>query len=193
MILKRDGMTLTASTRLRLTAEPMQVRVFEGNLDLATERWLSAVEAQAFERGERQGREQALAQAAGALEQAAVQLGAAQELACASLAKTAVELAVGVTRILLRREVSSGAYEMERIVRESLALSGVGRGACVVHVHPDDARTLSSVPLRAGTAIEADPHVSRGCVQVSTPHGLLVRDHDAALSSIARAWQEVGT
>lgn len=193
MMLRRENLVLTATTRLTLDAAPRQLRIVEGDLDSATERWLLAAQERAFELGLRQGHEQALTQAAGALEKAAMELDNARELAIASVAKSTIELAIGVARILLRREIASGAYELERIVRESLSLSGVGRGACVVHVHPDDARTLSNVSFRSGTAIEADPNVSRGCVQVSSPHGLLVRDHEEALRLISRAWQEVVT
>jgi hypothetical protein len=70
-------------------------------------------------------------------------------------------------------------------VRETLSASGVERGPCVVHLHPEDAARLSEVRFRSGTRIEADEGVARGDVQVSTPQGLLVRDLEDCLGAIA--------
>ena len=60
----------------------------------------------------------------------------------------------------------------------------VGRGECVVHVCPEDAKRLEDVPWRSGTVVEADTSLSPGGVQITTPRGLLVRDMELALASI---------
>lgn len=135
----------------------------------------------AFARGVSQGRAEALQHAAGALLRATEALEGEQDRA----AKLAVEMALEIARVLLRREALAGNYDLEAIVRETLAVSGVDRGRCVVHVHPEDAKALESVAFRAGTVIEADVAVSRGNVQVSTPRGLMVREFEQALEAIA--------
>ncbi len=191
MIVERVTLPPSKRCTLALGSAPVAARVVPGRLDEFSGRLTQDLELSTFERGRQEGRTQAAEQAAGALERAATELDRAREQASAELSKSATQLALGLARILLRREISQGGYELERIVRESLALSGVGRGACVVHLHPEDAAALTNVAFRAGTTIEADSAVSRGCVQVSTPHGLLVRDHEEALQAIARAWREV--
>jgi len=137
-----------------------------------------------FAAGVERGRELALTGAAGALEQALSELDAARALAADALARQSVELAVAIARTLLRVEIDAGHYDLEKIVREALATSGIGRGSCVVHLNPIDAERLKHVPFRAGTLIEADVEVSCGDVHVTTPHGVLVRDIDDALESI---------
>jgi flagellar biosynthesis/type III secretory pathway protein FliH len=122
--------------------------------------------------------------AAAALDAACARLDQAREEAAASLALHAVQLAVEIAQTLVRAEVSAGRHDLEAIVREALAASGVGRGDCVVHLNPLDAAAVADVRFRAGTRIEADEAVRRGDVQVSTPHGLLVREIPEALRSI---------
>jgi flagellar biosynthesis/type III secretory pathway protein FliH len=100
------------------------------------------------------------------------------------LAYTSVELALEITRCLLRAEIPAGRYDLEAIVRESLSLSGAERGRCVVHLNPVDAEAIADVPLRSGTELEPDPNVPRGSVHVTTPQGLLVRDLEEAVKSI---------
>ena len=74
-------------------------------------------------------------------------------------------------------------------MRETLASSGVGRGNCTVHLHPDDFATLAQVSFRVGTKIEADSAVAPGDVHISTPQGLLVHETSQALESIRAALQ----
>jgi flagellar biosynthesis/type III secretory pathway protein FliH len=159
--------------RTRLHAPPTAARIVPGDLGDLRER-------RALARGLAQGRSEAIAQAAGALDRAAEAL----ELEHARAAKLAVEMALEIARVLLRREAQAGNYDLEKIVRETLAVSGVDRGRCVVHLNPDDAKALESVPFRNGTVIEPDISVARGNVQVSTPRGLLVREFEQALDAI---------
>jgi flagellar biosynthesis/type III secretory pathway protein FliH len=107
-----------------------------------------------------------------------------REKAAADLAHTSVLLATKIARELLRAEIDVGHYDLERVVRDALAVSGVGRGACVVHLNPIDAERLKHVPFRAGLTIEADHEVARGDVHLTTPVGVLVRDIDDALEAI---------
>ncbi len=148
-------------------------------------RWDGEDAESAFARGLAQGEERALAAAAGALDRAVTKLDEARVRAEQDLAQAAVELATEIARTLVRAEIDAGRYDIERIVRESLAASGVGRRACVVHLNPIDAERLKSVPFRSATVIEPDLEVARGDVHVTTPHGVLVRDVDSALESIA--------
>lgn len=118
------------------------------------------------------------------IEGAVARLDASREQAVEQLAHTAVELALEITRSLLRTEIPEGRYDLEAIVREALAFSGTGRGRCTVHVNPVDAAKLEQVQWRAGTEIEPDHEVARGSVHITTPQGLLVRDIDDAITSI---------
>ena len=170
--------------RIALAGPPRAARLAEGILQDSLERHVAALEREARLAGVNEGRAGALAGAAGALSLAAERLDAAREAAQETLSRTAVQLAVEIARALLRVEVRRGDYDLEGMVRETLSLSGAGRGRCVVHAHPEDAALLSSVSFRAGTVVEPDESLSRGSVRVATPHGLLVRDLDEALRSI---------
>jgi flagellar biosynthesis/type III secretory pathway protein FliH len=141
--------------------------------------------ASAHAQGVAEGEARAIAGAARALEAAVEAFAAAAVEREQALARDAIELALVVARRILRKEVDAGRYDIERIVRETLAASGAGRGACVVHLHPDDLAALQGVPFRAGTELQADHEVARGEVHVTTARGTIVRDIDAALASIA--------
>lgn len=168
-----------------LRSPPVGVRIAEGTAEAFIERLKSERSSDAFARGREAGMREAIAGAAGALGTAAERLDAARASAATELAASAVALAVEIARHILRAEISSGHHDIERVVRETLAVSGVGRGSCVVHVNPLDAEKLKHVPFRAGTVIEADHEVAAGDVHITTPHGVLVRDVDDALASIA--------
>ncbi len=172
--------------RIELASVPTSVQIGAGDLDQALERFVAAREREAFARGVAEGEKRALDGAASALNQSVE----AFETAHAEAARMAVELALEIARVLLRREARVGNYDLEKIVRESLSSSGVGRGRCIVHVNPDDARTLADTNFRAGTTVEADPNVSRGNVQISTPQGLLVREFEQALAAIGDELRE---
>ena len=176
-----------------LDAAPSIVRIAPGSRSDVWERVALEREARARELGRREGERAANEAAAGALSAAVERLDAAREAARDGLAHPALDLAVDVVRTLLRVELPAGRYDLEGMVREALSFSGVDRGKCVVHLHPDDAARLEGVRFRSGTTIESDEGVSRGSVHVTTPQGLLVRDLDEAVRAIAeRLRGEVG-
>ncbi len=103
---------------------------------------------------------------------------------CGGLARFSVELALTIAREILRREISSGNFDLEKIVRETLSEASVGRGSCVVHVHPVDCQSLKDVRFRTGTAVQADDGVRRGDVHVETSLGTLVRETARLLDAV---------
>ena len=145
---------------------------------------LTLVHERALTEGMRRGRAAVRDDAVQALDAAAERVDAACAQARDALARTAVELAVEIARRLLRREIPSGNYDLERIVREALQEAAAGRGPCVVHLNPADHERLADVRFRTGTRIQADEGVSRGDVHVETSLGLLVREAFGALDSI---------
>jgi len=164
----------------RLHAVPLNVSVAAGGFDEALARRIEAARREGVAIGQAKDRDRA----ALALDQACERLDADRAAAADKLAHTAVELAIEIARVLVRSEIDSGRHAIEKMVRESLGASGVGRGACVVHLHPLDAASLASVKFRAGTEVEPDEAVARGDVHVSTPQGLLVRETHEALRAI---------
>jgi flagellar biosynthesis/type III secretory pathway protein FliH len=173
------------SLRVRVTRAPSRARLVAEDRERLLERVASARERLAFEAGREEGRREERLLSAGALSRAAERLDSAREEAAAGLASDAVALALEIARVLVRRSIDLGTHDVERIVRETLAASGVGRGTCVVHLNPADAERLERVPFRAGTRIEADHEIAAGDVHVTTPHGVLVRDQDDAFAAIA--------
>lgn len=141
--------------------------------------------ALAREEGRLQGEREALAGPAQLLDEACATLERSLEEARTEASRLALELALCIAGQILRVELAAGRHDIERIVRETLAQSGVGRGACVVHLHPLDVERLRHVPFRAGTQIEADEDVAVGSVHVTTPKGLLVREVDECLAAVA--------
>ncbi len=175
---------------LRLSERPASVRIARGDaLSMLAEATRAQV-AEARAQGVAEGEARAIAGAARALEAAVESFARAAAEREQALARDTIELALVVARRILRREVDAGNYDLERIVRETLAASGAGRGACVVHLHPDDLVALRGVPFRAGTDLQADHEVARGEVHVTTARGTIVRDIDAALASIATRLSE---
>jgi len=171
--------------RVLVPTRPKVVRVFEGDPAQLIERRRRDELDRAFGLGRAEGERAALAGAASTLTLATEKLARAAEAQAAELARDATRLAVEIARTLLRGEIDAGRYDIERIVRETLAAASIGRGACVVHVNPSDAKRLADVVFRAATTIEADPEVVAGDVHVTTQRGLLVRDVEQALASIA--------
>ena len=163
---------------------PTGARLSSRSLDQLSEDWI----AERCERAREEGRQEALDELSGstgkALVEAARRLDVAREQAEREVGPFAVELAVGIANLLLRREVDSGHYDIEGIVREALAASGVGRAPCVVHLNPTDVERLEGVPFRKGTEIEADTSLAAGDVHISTPQGLLVRELDGCLAAV---------
>jgi len=150
----------------------------------------AAVNELVLERARAEGERNALERSSDVLERATARLLAFEEEARASLARTATELAIEIARVLLRREIAQGSYDLERIVRETLSEAAVGRGPCVVHLNPEDHARLVGARFRSGTRLEADEGVSRGDVHVETSVGLLARDVDAALEAIGTRLRE---
>jgi len=181
--------------RIRVHARPVEVRVAGDDLDRISRRVLAEELAAAERRGVAEGRRQLSEEARSAvraLDKAASELEAAHERAereleakKRELGEFAVRLAVEIARHLLRAEIDAGRYDLDRIVRETLAESGVGRGNCVVHLAPEDHAALEGARFRGGTVLEQDPSVPRGDVHVTTPDGIFVRDLDAALRRLA--------
>ncbi len=176
----------------RLHAAPLSARIAEGGLDDALTRLLARREREAWQRGLQAGRSAALLEAVQRLDLAAARFDAATVARDAALAADVVDLALAIGSELARCEIRAGRHGIEAIVRETLAASNVGRGACKVHLSPSDAELLAAVPFRAATVIESDIDVPPGSVQVETPQGLLVRDLAAAIASIgARLREEI--
>ncbi len=138
----------------------------------------------AEERAHQAGYSEAMQSAAQALNLAAERLDQAREQATALLRAEAVDLAVEIARQLVQVEIAAENYDLERIVRMSLAHSGLGRGSAVVHVSPGDHERMAEITFRAGTELKPDPKIAPGDVQVEGPRGLLVREIEASLDSI---------
>ena len=171
-------------TKVSLHLEPVAVHLRRGGLSALAEERAEQRVTEAYERGFREGLAAGAESGADALGQALSRLEAASERAREALPGHVVELAVEIAGTLLQLRVDAGEYDLERIVRGALADSGVGRGSCVVHLHPDDHARLKDTLFRAGTTLELDPNMVRGDVHLSTPRGLLVRDLDSALETI---------
>jgi len=131
-----------------------------------------------------------MSRAAGALDQAVEQLEAARTEALENLSGEAVTLAVEIAQHLLRAEIQAGNYDMERIVRDTLATADVGRQSCVVHLNPEDCERLADISFRSSTVLEGDPEVPQGDVHISTQLGLIVRDLDDTLRAIGERLRE---
>jgi len=140
----------------------------------------------AFAAGHAAGR----AEAGAVLDEAVARLAALEQESHGALARTAAELALAITKKLLRREIAQGRYDLETIVRETLHEAAVGRSPCLVHLNPADHEALAGVRFRSGTKIAPDEGVPRGDVHVETALGLLVRDVDGALEAIERRLAE---
>jgi flagellar biosynthesis/type III secretory pathway protein FliH len=153
------------------------VRLFPADFDA----WLQKELASA----ERRGYAEALSGKGQLIDLAAERIDRAREEAEAKLGDFASRFAEGIARELLHIELEAGHHAIEKMVRESLAQSGVGRGACEVHVHPDDAEALAPVTFRSGTTISADPGIARGSVHITTAQGLLVREVDLCIKHAA--------
>jgi len=164
------------AVRTRPTAARLADGPFEGALDRLVERRVQAARVQ--------GAIEARTALGVDIESAVTRLDEARDQAVEQLAHTSIELALEITRNLLRTEIPEGRYDLEAIVREALSVSGVGRGRCTIHINPVDATGLADIQWRAGTELEPDPDVARGSVHITTPQGLLVRDLDDAMVAI---------
>lgn len=175
---------------LRVAGRPVRVRTLELGPRTSLEALLQRARELGFARGQAQGAAGQREQALRALDAACERLDAFREQARADLARTAAELAVEIARRLLRCELARGSVDLERLVRETLQAASTERGRCVVHLNPADHAALRERPFRAGTELCADVEVARGDVHVETALGLLVRELDGALDSLAERLAE---
>lgn len=159
--------------KLLLPKKPRGARLFAGDLSAYIQREVDA----AFERG----RDEALGGTCNLMAQAARRIDHAREEALLEIPAFTVRFIEEVARQLLHIELGEQRHDIEKMVRETLAQSGVGRGECTVHVNPRDMERLTPSSFRRGTEIQADPEVQPGCVQITTPQGLLVRDVDLCI------------
>lgn len=165
-----------------LPRAPKAVRLFPSNFDAWLQKELCIAE--------RRGYEEALSGKGQLIDQAAERIDRAREEAEVELSSFATRFAEGVAKQLLHIEIDAGKHAIEKMVRETLAQSGMGRGACEVHVHPEDAEALSTVTFRSGTTVTGDAGIPRGSVHVTTEHGLLVREVDQCIKHAAEKIHE---
>lgn len=181
-----------APSVVRLHARPVRVRPAQAVTGSAvqgeqpqkardTTRAASQLDATAAALEQEKARVSALA---AALERATAALEASAGEAQQELPRFAVDLALGIAQEILRKELDAGQYDIEGIVRSTLAVADTGRSPCTIHLHPEDLEALDPNRFRSNTRFESDPDIARGDVHVNTPQGLLVRDVDAILSRI---------
>ena len=173
--------------QLQLHSAPTAVRIADVGLDQISTQLVEERMASEYERGMEAGRQDMLGRVeAGvvALTGAAERIDQAREAAQTEIGEFAVQLATEIARHVVKQEVDAGRYDLERVVRDVLAASDVGRGHCTVHMNPADLELAKKYPFRTGTELEADPDIPCGDVRVSTPQGLLVRDIDAVITAI---------
>jgi hypothetical protein len=156
---------------------PSKARLFQGSVD----DW----HAEQREIARAEGYAAAIQDAALQLDAATAQLDKDRKQALQELPAFALRFAQEVARHLIRTTIQAKGHDMEGMVRDALARSGVGRGACVVHVCPDDFVKLQGITLRRGTEIQSDSALPAGTVHVATPQGLLVRDIDTCVRAAA--------
>ena len=173
----------SSSNVIRLgTPAPLEdVRLGTGGLSATVERLVERARTEAHAAGVQSG----LAEVGGLLDRLLDAVEEQRAELIDSAARTGVELGLEIARVLLQHETRVGNYNLERIVRETLRESGVGREECVVHLNADDLAVLTKVPFRTGTTLRECHDVARGEVQVDSRFGLLVRNLDGALASIA--------
>ena len=176
--------------RLRLPAPVRSVRLHAQTAGDPSQAVLSLVRERALAEGAAAARQAMREEAVTLLEESVAQVTASASEARDSLARTAVELGVEIARRLLRAEITRGNYDLQTLVRESLAEAVAGRGPCVIHLHPDDCDALRDVKFRTGTRVQADEGVRRGDVHVETELGLLVRENAGALDAIEKRLME---
>ena len=177
---------------LRLHAPPVGARIHDIDLDelairhaeRATANALRTPSAEEVELAEMSQVGAELESVTSSLLRVTEELDAAHTRLQEELPAFAVQLAVGIAQEILRQEMDSGNYDIEAIVRSTLAVANTGRSACTIHLNPEDVAAIDSTRFRSNTRFESDPDIARGDVHVSTPQGLLVRDIDATLTRV---------
>jgi flagellar biosynthesis/type III secretory pathway protein FliH len=178
------------TVRATLTAPPARASLRKEGLDAIRAEIVDRRVAAAYAEGRADGAREALAGAGRLLDAAVQQVEVARIRAEQDLPREVLELAVEVADPLLRARLADGAYDLERIVRSALAGGGVGRGRCVVRLHPTDLQRLAGVQFREDTVLVAQADIAIGTVHVETSRGLLVRDPVEALEQIREALLE---
>ena len=145
----------------------------------------------AFEAGLARGMQDAREGEASALNLAGEKLEESRQESCDSLSRSAVEIALVIVKELLRSEIKNNRHDIEEMVRDTLQSASAGRASCTVHLNPGDLEALEGVEFRSGTILKPDIGVPRGDVHVETTLGLMVRELDAALDSIAERLREM--
>jgi flagellar biosynthesis/type III secretory pathway protein FliH len=146
--------------RIKIPRAPLAAQLGEGRLQDALERLLEQRESAGFAAGREAARSEALLR----LDEATARLCAANEAVNATLASDSVELALCIAAELVRTNVAAQRHDMEAIVCDALSASGVGRGACTVHVSPADAARLAD---------EGSRRCARSAVTCSRQHDLI--------------------
>ena len=177
-------LTLAGTVRTTSTAAPVAVRLSPRSIDDVARSLEDVQRQRAIEAARAEGREEAVRGACAARQEAAARLDEARERAEDALASDAVALGVEIARQLLKVEIEAETYDLETIVRATLAASEIQRGRCVIHLNPEDAAAIADVAFRGRTEVSPSPDVARGTVHVETPRGLLVRDPEAAREEI---------
>ncbi len=179
-----SGATGVGRFRVAVGATCVEAKKSERSLDEIGEDLLRADRETAMGIARQEGHDDATAHAVNALNAATERLDRAREDAEEGLASNAINLAVEIARQVLKVQISSGDFGLEKIVRSTLSASEIKHGHCAVHLHPTDAESLKDVVFRGETIIVPDTDIPRGSVQLETPRGLLVRDPNAALDEI---------
>jgi flagellar biosynthesis/type III secretory pathway protein FliH len=177
---------VTKTHRIILSgAAPEGATVQAGRIEDYVERSHGAELDAARLEGQADGRASALTGAAASLDAAASALEASREECISEVTKVAVELGLGIARRLVRAELAAERHDIEAIVRDVLASTSDGRTTTKIYVSPEDAASLEEVTFRAATEVISDEAVSTGSVRVETPQGVLVRDIDECMRSVA--------
>ncbi len=169
---------------IRLHAPPSGVHRLHSSLQEVRDAHVATIEREAFAQGFEAGRQEAMDSGVKALDKAIAQLEQRAGEASKELGQISVELGVEIARALVQVQIEAGDYDLERILRSTLADSGIGRGDVVVHVNPEDHATIEAAGFRSGTTFAVDPSLPRGDVHLATPRGLLVRDVEDILSTV---------
>jgi len=178
--------------RIRLPSALRAASVVSEPAEVYTRRLWAAELAAAEQRGHKRGHAEALARYADTIQKVVEGVEDAGERAVEGLAARTAVLVAAVSSQVLRQELEAGRYNIERMVRDTLATAATGRSPCTVRVHPDDAQKLAAVPFRSGTSVEADSEVAPGCVQVESAHGLVVREIEEILRQLRANLERVG-
>ena len=177
---------------LQLPSAPIAVRLVPESAEGYTRALWAEELAAAEQRGYERGHASALEQYAGTIQTAVDGIRVAGDRAVDGLSTRTALVVAAVSSHVLRRELDAGRYDIERMVRDTLATAATGRVPCTVRVHPDDAHRLEAVPFRTGTKVEADGDVALGCVQVESAHGLVVREIEEILRQLRANLERVG-